>query len=158
VFIVIIRDITERKQAEERLREQATLLDHHVSNAIVIGDPAFRVLYWNQGATRLYGWTQAEAIGKTGEELLICKDASSDFAEAKRVIMEKGEWTGELSQLAKDGKEVIVSSHWTLMRDDQGRPKSILAINTDLTEKKKLDAQLFRAQRMESIGTLAGGI
>jgi two-component system cell cycle sensor histidine kinase/response regulator CckA len=158
VFIVIVRDITERKQAEERLREQAALLDHHASNAIIIRDPEHRIRYWNRGATRLYGWTEAEAVAKTGEELAMCKGSSRELAEAQQTVMEKGEWTGELRQLAKDGKEIIVRSHWTLMRDEQGRAKNILAINTDITEKKKMDAQLFRAQRMESIGTLAGGI
>ena len=60
--------------------------------------------------------------------------------------------------LGKDGREITVEGRWTLVRDAGGNPKSILAINTDITEKKKLEAQFLRAQRMESIGTLAGGI
>src|SRR5581483_9295356 len=67
-------------------------------------------------------------------------------------------WIGELHQVTKDGREIIAECHWTLVRDDADGPKSILAINTDITAKKKLEAQFLRAQRMESIGTLAGGI
>ncbi len=73
-------------------------------------------------------------------------------------MIEKGEWSGELRKVTKDGREIIVESRWTLVHDSEGEPKSILVINTDITEKKKLESQLLRAQRMESIGTLAGGI
>ncbi|MFU8807193.1 MAG: ATP-binding protein, partial [Bradymonadaceae bacterium] len=64
----------------------------------------------------------------------------------------------ELSQICKDGSSVTVEGRWTLVRDDDGKPHRILSINTDVTEKKKLLAQYLRAQRMEGIGTLAGGI
>jgi signal transduction histidine kinase/CheY-like chemotaxis protein len=72
--------------------------------------------------------------------------------------MEKGEWMGELHQVTKEGKDIDVESRWTLVRDNRGKPKSILIINTDITEKKKLEAQFLRAQRLESVGTLASGI
>jgi signal transduction histidine kinase/ActR/RegA family two-component response regulator len=78
--------------------------------------------------------------------------------EAQQHTLEKGEWSGEHRQVTKTGQEVIVQSHWTLMSDAAGLPKSILIINTDITEKKKLEAQSLRAQRMETLGTLAGGI
>jgi len=65
---------------------------------------------------------------------------------------------GELHLQTKYGDEIIVEGRWTLVRDDRGEPKSILVINTDITERKKIEAQFLRAQRMESIGTLAGGI
>src|SRR5207249_12051285 len=71
---------------------------------------------------------------------------------------EKGEWTGELQQITKAGKQIVVESRRTLVRDDNGLPKSKLIVNTDITEKKKLEAQFLRAQRMDSLGTLAGGI
>ncbi len=65
---------------------------------------------------------------------------------------------GELEQVTKDARRIVVEGHWTLVRDETGHPISILAINTDITERKHLERQFFRAQRMESIGTLAGGI
>ena len=60
--------------------------------------------------------------------------------------------------MRKDGAELFVESRWTLVPDRDGNPRSMLIINTDITEKKKLEAHVLRAQRMESIGTLAGGI
>jgi len=156
VFTGFVRDITQRKQAEERLKEQATLLDI-ASNAIMTCDLEGRILFWNKGAERLYGWSEREAIGKTDSDLLF-KEESSQTLEARNRVVEHGEWTREVRQSTKDGKEVIVESRWTLVRDHKGRPKSRLVINTDITEKKKLEAQFLRAQRMESIGTLAGGI
>lgn len=154
--IVIVRDITERKQAEERLREQAALLDR-ATNAIFVSDLEDHVRFWNHGAERLYGWTAADAFGRKACQFLF-REASPALDEARKVVLEKGEWSGELHHVTKEGKEVIVESHWTLVGDEQVLPRNILVIETDITEKKKLEAQFLRAQRMESIGTLAGGI
>jgi signal transduction histidine kinase/CheY-like chemotaxis protein len=73
-------------------------------------------------------------------------------------VMDHGNWIGELRSRTKAGKAVIVQSHWSLMRHPDGSPKAILVINTDITERKQLETQFLRAQRMESIGTLAGAI
>jgi len=154
-FTCILRDITQRKKALEKIREQASLLDK-AHDTIAVRDMQHRLIYWNNGAQRLYGWTAEEIIGKNADELLY-KD-SFQLSETKKRVLENGEWTGELHQVKKDGKKVIVKSRWTLVRDNEGKPKSILIINSDITENKKLESQLLRAQRMESIGTLAGGI
>ncbi|VVB86143.1 Methyl sulfide methyltransferase-associated sensor [uncultured archaeon] len=151
-----VKDITERKRAMEQIQEQATLLDK-AHDAIVVRDLEHRITYWNQGAQRLYGWTADEAIGKNANELLY-KEEPPSHIEARKNVIDRGEWNGELSQVTKEGKEIIVESRWTLVRDNNGNPKSILIINTDITEKKTLEAQFLRAQRLESIGTLAGGI
>jgi signal transduction histidine kinase/CheY-like chemotaxis protein len=83
---------------------------------------------------------------------------SAQFDEAGRAVLRNGEWQGEVRQIRRDGAEIIVASRWTLVRDEKGQPNSILVINTDITEKKRMESQFLRAQRMESIGTLAGGI
>ena len=155
---IIAKDITERKKAEKQIQEQVALLDK-ARDAIGVRDMEHRLIYWNKGAQRLYGWTAEEAIGKNADRLVYKdKEETSRLIEAKKIVLEKGEWTGELHQVTKDGKEIIVESRWTLMHDSEGKPKSILVINTDITEKKKFESQLLRAQRIESIGTLAGGI
>ncbi|MEP7339586.1 MAG: PAS domain S-box protein [Acidobacteriota bacterium] len=156
LFTVILRDITARREAEARLVEQAALLDQS-HEAIVVRDLDGRIRYWGRGAERLYGWMAVEAMGRTSEEMHYRKD-SSPLAEATRTTIETGRWNGELRHVTKDGREVIVEGHWTLVRDAEGNPKNILAINTDITEKKKLEANFLRAQRLESIGTLASGI
>ncbi|MFZ3169509.1 MAG: PAS domain S-box protein [Candidatus Methanoperedens sp.] len=153
--------IEERKRAEEQIQEQAALLDNaqEAIGAIGIRSLEHSLIYWNKGAQRLYGWTAEEAIGKNPVEFLFKdKEETPQLIKAKRIVFEKGEWTGELHQVTKDSREVIVESHWTLIYDSEGKPKSILVINTDITEKKSFEAHLLRAQRMESIGTLAGGI
>jgi two-component system sensor kinase len=147
---------TESQRAKERILEQATLLDK-ARDAISVQDLDDRFLYWNRSSERLYGWASAEVLGHKSEELLY-RAPSQPLAEARRLVLDKGEWTGELTQITKEGKEITVESRWTLVRNDAGQPKCKLVVNTDITEKKKLEAQFFRAQRMESVGTLAGGI
>jgi len=150
-----ITDQTERKHTEERLREQATLLDK-AQDAILVRDLNHNVLYWNSSAARLYGWSAEEAIGTCIKDLIYADLGA--FDKAVQILMQDGEWTGELPQVTKNGQPLTIESRWTLVRNDKGRPKSILSINTDITERKRLELQFLRAQRMESIGTLAGGI
>lgn len=155
-YVAIRNDITERKRAEEQLREQATLLDN-AQDAILVRDLDDNILFWNKSAERIYGWPASEVIGKNIRRI-IYSHSLSQYEEAKRVVLSKGEWKGELHQLTKDGKDIIAESRWTLVHDDRGEPKSVLVINTDVTDKRKIEAQFLRAQRMESIGTLASGI
>ena len=98
-----------------------------------------------------------EALGRNANELLFQDDLAAPMAALKNLIRQ-GEWQGELHQVTKGDKKIIVESRWTLMRDARGEPKSILIINTDVTEKKQIEAQFLRTQRMETIGALAGGI
>lgn len=155
-YIAIRSDITERKRGEEQIREQAALLDQ-ARDAILVRDLDQNIMFWNKGAERIYGWTAAEAVGRNAMDLLLI-EPSAQFENARQAVIIKGEWNGEIHQIRHDGTEIIVESRWTLVRDDQGKPTSILVINTDITEKKRMEAQFLRAQRMESIGTLAGGI
>lgn len=154
--VITCQDITERHIEGEQIREQAALLDK-AQDAIMAGDLEHRIIFWNKGAENLYGWTKKEAIGEKANELLH-KGGSFQFIESYRSVIEKGEWMGELHQINKKGEEIIVESRWTTVRDSEGNPKSILTINTDATEKKRLEAQFLRAQRMESVGALASGI
>ncbi len=155
-YIAIRYDITERKEFEDRISQQAALLDQ-AQDAILVRDLDLKILFWNKGAQRIYGWTTEEVVGTTGEERLL-KEGHGVFEVAKQAVIEKGEWSGELQQLRRDGSNIIVESRWTLVRDEQDQPKAILVINTDITERKRMETQFLRAQRMESIGTLAGGI
>ncbi|HTD67258.1 MAG TPA: PAS domain S-box protein, partial [Candidatus Limnocylindria bacterium] len=145
-----------RQDAEERVREQATLLDK-AQDAIFVRDLQDRIVYWNQSAERVYGWTAAEVMGRNVSDLF-SDETLPQLIAARQQAIECGEWLGELRQTTKHGKAVIVESRWTFVRDDHGQPKSILVINTDVTEKRHIEAQFLRTQRMETIGALAGGI
>ena len=153
---VLQTEIVERQRAAEQIRKQAALLDL-AQDAICVTDMEQRILYWNQGAERLYGWLAAEAAGKKADELLFRDDLAS-LKKAIETLLRKGEWKGELGQATRAGRAVVVSGRWTLVLDSQGKPESILMLNTDLTEKKILEAHSLRTQRLESIGTLASGV
>ncbi|MCI0662025.1 MAG: response regulator [Acidobacteria bacterium] len=149
-------EIAERIAREKKITEQAALLDI-ARDAILVQGLDDRIIYWNKSAVRIYGWPAVEAAGRNVVEL-IYGDDQSQFKRAKEGLFVKGEWSGELRHLTRDGSKRIVYSRWTLVVDESGYPQSVFVINTDMTERKRLEAQYLRAQRLESIGTLASGI
>jgi two-component system, cell cycle sensor histidine kinase and response regulator CckA len=150
------QEMQERFRSEQKIREQAALLDI-TTDAILVQDLDNQILFWNKGAERLYGWTVEEAIANNAIQLLY-REPLPELENGYRVLAECGSWQGELRQITKQGKNIIVATRWTLVRDEDGQPKSILVVNTDITEKKQLEAQFLRTQRMESLGTLASGL
>jgi PAS domain S-box-containing protein len=153
--LVLANDVTARRRAEEKIRQQAALLDK-AQDAIMVCDLDHRITYWNNGAERIYGWRADEVLGLPMNTLLY-RDGNA-IARVYQHLLAEGEWFGELQQVDRLGRELLVEVRWTLVRDERGEPQSVLSINTDITERKKLEAQFLRSQRMESIGTLAGGI
>jgi PAS domain S-box-containing protein len=143
------------REAEEKIRQQAALLDK-AQDAILVKDVEDHILYWNKSAERIYGWLATEIVGRRATEVLL-KDTAK-YEDAKRCLLEKGNWTGELVTADREGRELTVESRWTLVCDEKGSPKSILVIDTDITEKKQIEARFLRSQRLDSIGALAGGI
>jgi len=150
-YIAIRYEITERKLAEERIRQQASLLDQ-AQDAIFVCDLNHHIIYWNRGAERTYGWTLEEVIGKDANDLLRGPD------EFRPEPHETDPRPHEYVHRRKDGEPISILSRCTLVRNEQDQPDYYLVTNTDITEQRKSEAQLLRAQRMESIGTLAGGI
>jgi len=155
-YTSFLRDITERRLNEEKILEQAALLDVDPA-AILVRDLDDRITFWNRGAEHLYGWTQAEVLNTTFTKFLPAGNLD-EIRKYKEELLSTGSWRGEISRLRKDGSSIVVDSQWTLVRDAMGKPKSVYAVEVDMTEKLKLQGQVLRAQRMESIGTLAGGI
>ncbi|MGE0126872.1 MAG: PAS domain S-box protein [Blastocatellales bacterium] len=154
--IGVAQDITARKRAQEQLREQAGLLDDS-TDAIALLDLENGITFWSRGAERLYGWKFDEVKGKRLVEFLY-KETPPDFDELEQTLYEQGKWRGELEQVTKGGDEIVVESRRTLIRDELGNPKSVFVINTDISEKKQFEAVVLRAQRLESIGSLASAI
>jgi PAS domain S-box-containing protein len=151
---VYFRDITDRKLSEQTMREQAALLDI-ASDAIYVCDLEQRILYWNQGAERLYGWSAAQAIGQILHELL--DEPETQPATIMQTLLAQGAWQGEINRLTQAGQAIVVDVRWTLVQQ-HGVAQSILNVDTDITQKKQLETQFLRAQRLESLGTLASGI
>ncbi len=152
-----LRYAVEREAAERRIREQAQLLDR-ARDAILSYDMDGQIIYWNEGAERLTGWSQDEILGEWAHECLYDPGEEDKLQRCHETMMEEGEWVGELRMRTEDGDERIVESRWTLVRDAAGAPNQVLVINTDVTERKRLEKQFLRSQRMESIGRLVGGI
>ncbi|MEO1446476.1 MAG: PAS domain S-box protein, partial [Cyanobacteria bacterium J06635_11] len=175
-----------QQESQLQIAEQAALLDV-ANDAIFVCSLERRILYWNKGAEKMYGWRAAEAlaqpsnlllgftceegsVGKEGsanDESSVSKGAKGERAKSERAkgeevswvqVREQGHWQGERVQVTRSGQEIVVMSRWTLVNNPQGEATSVLIVNTDITEKKQLETQFLRAQRLESLGTLASGI
>lgn len=155
-FVSTQRDITARKRTQERLREQVDLLGDS-TDAIALLDLHDGVTFWNKGAERLYGWKFDEVKGQRLVTLLFGATPIG-FEEVEQTLFEQGRWHGELAQVTKDGSEIVVESRCALIYDEQGNPKSVFVISRDITEKKRFEAMVLQAQRMESIGALASAM
>lgn len=146
----------ERRRAEDRVREQAALLDQ-ANDAIIVQDMEGRITFWNQAAERIYGWSTTEALGRNAGHLL---DLTGSMPRSQLVstLLRHGEWIGEVHHASRSGEAITLSCRRTLLRHADGRPRAILEINTDITATKTLEDQLRRSQRLESLGSMAGGI
>jgi PAS domain S-box-containing protein len=145
-----------KRVADAKIREQAALIDK-AHDAILVQSLDGQVAYANPSAERLYGWTLAE-LQREGVMAELFSPEAEGAAKARAAAMKDGEWNGELRQQTRAGRVVTVASRWTLIRDDAGVPTALLLMNSDMTEQKQLEQQFLRTQRMNTIGTLAGGM
>jgi PAS domain S-box-containing protein len=158
-----MKDITEKKRleaeralAEQKNHEQAALLDI-ATDAILVRDLSNHIRFWNKGAERIYGWSMDEVIDRDTNSFLF-REPSPEVITAFETTLQQGKWQGEFQKITKAGQSVTVQSRWSLVRDETDAPKEILSVDTDITAKKLLESQFLRAQRLESLGTLASGI
>ena len=151
-----LRSADEKREAEHSQQEKAQLLDL-ARDAIFSLDFDGTVRFWNSGAERLYGWTRDEVIGKRAHELLqtIFPEA---LTEIEIQLVTRGHWEGEVVHMRRDGTPLRMMSRWALRKGDEGRPAGILEINSDITEKRRIEEQLQHTQKLESLGVLAGGV
>ncbi|HEX7286441.1 MAG TPA: PAS domain S-box protein [Candidatus Angelobacter sp.] len=152
----LVEDITERKQAEQKLAEQAALLNL-AHDAIAVRDQEGRIIFWNRGARETYGWSAEEAIGRSPVDLLKSK-YPIPLKEIEAIVMSQGAWEGELEQVTREGKPIVVASRWSLWRDEQGAPKAFLVINRDITERKRNEEQLRSLMERLSLATRTASI
>jgi len=137
LYQTAILDLSERKRHEQQLAEQARLLD--LSNdAIIVRDVNDRITYWNKGATKVYGYTRQEALGKVSHDLL-----KSEHPEPLSRIYEKllrdNRWEGEILHTRRDGKRLIMFSRWVLDRDEKANRAFVLETNNDITKRKRAE-------------------
>jgi PAS domain S-box-containing protein len=146
---VWVRNRQRLKQQQAQLRRQASLIDL-ASDGIFVRDLAGRVLFWSAGAASIYGWTRAEAEGQVVHELLRT-EFPQPRAEIEATVLQTGFWRGELAHTRRDGSRLTVASRWTLQRDDAGEPLAMLELNSDITERKRLEAEGAERARLEGV-------
>lgn len=155
-LIGAVQDNTERIESIDRIREQAALL-HETHDAVLVYDLEQGVQFMNPAAEELIGMRSAEARGNNLLQVLRPRSELSLRAALQEVVSQ-GSWTGELELQTSSGRERDLDSRWTMLENAEGKPRSILITCNDITEKKRLEAQYLRAQRLESVGTLASGV
>jgi diguanylate cyclase (GGDEF)-like protein/PAS domain S-box-containing protein len=139
IFAARVAAEMQRLKADAQLRDQAALLDK-AQDAIVQYDLAGNITFWNHGAERLTGWTAKEAMGQPMHQRIFTDPTA--FAEGMRQLLQTGTWQGEIEQKHRDGRMLAVESHRTLVHDGQGRPRSVLSINTDITQRKAAEREI----------------
>lgn len=136
------QELIERERSQQILQEQTQLLDL-AHDTIMTCDPDGKITFWNQGATQMYGWTSAEAIGRASHQLLHTQFPKS-LAEIRAELFAHGYWEGELVHLHRNGTPITVASRWVLQRKQNGEPTKILEINNDITERKRAEETRLR--------------
>ena len=144
-FAKATRDVTEARQLDRSNREQAKILDL-VNDSIFVRDLDGTIVYWNQGAERLYGWSKSEAVGQISHNLL-----TTHFPYALEVMMSEllrdGQWHGELEHICRDGSHVTVASRWSLQPADIDSPPRLIETNHDITRRKQMEQALHEQNR-----------
>ncbi|MBX5450389.1 PAS domain S-box protein [Thermogemmatispora sp.] len=144
--IAAVRDMTAQRRAE---RERALLLQNlslqdellnQAYDAIILRDPLDRILFWNRGAERLYGWSAQEALGRISTRLLKT-DYPGGLAAVRTILERDSQWEGELTQVCRDGRLVIVESRQALVRDQHGQVLATLEINRDISERRQRERE-----------------
>jgi PAS domain S-box-containing protein len=159
----LLADNIERKRREDKLREQAQLLDL-THDTIFVRDMSDVITYWNRGAERQYDWKEREAVGRVSHQLTQTV-FPAPLEDINAELLRTGRWEGELIHARRDGTPVVVASRWSLQKGAQGNPISILETNNDITERKRFEDALREAQaelahvtRLTTLGELTASI
>jgi PAS domain S-box-containing protein len=138
-LLLVVRDVSERRRAEERIGWLSHILDQ-AHDAIVVRDLDGRIEYFNQGAERMLGWKASEVRGRRPMELFF--DDTSQFERAQEKLLRQGSWSGELQVRTKAGEPLVVHSRWTLVQGPKGASPHVVVINADITERKRAEEEL----------------
>jgi PAS domain S-box-containing protein len=128
-------EIVERKKAEEKLTYQASLIES-INDAIVATDAEYRITAWNGTAESLYGWMADEVIGKNSTEILQTEFPDTDPAHFRRMILEWGQWRGEVTHAHRNGRRIPIEIASIVLHDPHGNVSGYLSVNRDISERK----------------------
>jgi two-component system cell cycle sensor histidine kinase/response regulator CckA len=156
MVLAAVEDITELKAAQMAGAAQTALLDM-ASDAIMVRGVDGTIKYFNPAAERLFECPRERALGRSFDEVTRVLDPAS-YDEADRLLLTRGEWSGELAHQLPSGRVAVLYERWTLLRDEAGLPREVLNFSSDVTDAKQRGLERERAARLESLGRFAGGI
>ena len=152
-------DITEWKEAEERLRLLATVVEVAAESIVITDVPDRRVEYCNPAFCALTGYTPADAVGQTTNDLLEAGHNDPQVLDDMRQAVRAGRgWMGRLTGRRKDGTLMELEASFRPVQEPGGPPRRLIIVLRDVTHEVRLEQQLEQARKMEAIGRLAGGI
>ncbi|BCQ27057.1 PAS domain S-box protein (plasmid) [Caballeronia sp. NK8] len=150
-----------------KMQEQLELLNL-AHDAIVAHDMNDRITFWNRGAEALYGCPAQEALGQPIHRMTQAH-SPVPHAQIRAELLRSGRWDGEITRVRHDGSEIVIASRAALLRDAKGQPRAVLATSNDITQRKRMEAELQRqrdalkrseaflldAQRLSRTGSIA---
>jgi len=145
-FVVLVRDLSERKRAEDSMRFQARLLDT-VEQAVISTDTAGKITYWNSHAEKLYGWSAAEAVGRNILEVTPAETSSAQAAEIMSRLSSGETWTGEFDVRRRDGSVFPAQVSDSPIHDEGGRLVGVVGVSADISERRRSEAAVRDAER-----------
>ncbi|MFW6237266.1 MAG: PAS domain S-box protein, partial [Desulfosudaceae bacterium] len=159
-FLTTMVDITERKQTEEALRASEEFQRAMIECspvALYSVDRNGRVLTWNSSAERMFGWSAGEVIGRLLP--IVPDDMGGEFDDLREQVMSGHSFFArELTRQDKEGNRIPIRLSAAPIRNDRGEIVGVMAAAEDISEQERLSAQLSQAQKLESVGRLAGGV
>jgi len=151
------RDITDRAGAEVTLRTQGRLLNA-VAQAVIATDLGGRITYWNRFAESLYLWKADEALGRAAAGVVPVQASKLAEPETVQNLKAGASWSGELCVQRRDGSVFQAQVDFSPIQNPDGQPIGVVSVSSDLTERHLLEEQLRVTQKLEAIGSLAGGV
>ena len=157
----ICRDITDRKRAEEEIRQSQQKLRIHFEHtplAVVEWDLQFRVAAWNPSAERIFGYTRDEAMGQHASFTIPPQFRQHVDKVWQQLLTQTGGTRSTNDNITKSGRQISCEWYNTPLVDDSGKVLGVASLVQDVTERVALEERLRQSQKMEAIGRLAGGV
>lgn len=162
VVTAVIRDMSQQHEIVERLNDALQRLQFHVQRmplAYLVWDSDFRAVEWNPAAERIFGYTRAEALGRSAYELIVPPDVEERVRRIWKNLLDGDDSSHSINEnVRRDGSRVTCEWFNTPLRDSRGRIHGVASMAMDVSEREQMESQLRNAQKLESLGVLASGV